>query len=155
MRATHLYCTKLSLAPQIQVLSPRNCCWTNSAILGGHKLQHKLGKQIGFDRLPRHIQDQKIECDIHRQMAEGTKFPFYGVVQILFGLDVKLDKVFVVSLINKDAILGIPFLARHDCKIDFPQLAVTIGKRELVCNDRFGRLMASRVQTIRSTTISQ
>ena len=49
----------------------------------------------------------------------------------------------MVSQINKDAILGIPFLARHDCRMDFTEAIVTIGERELVCTDRFGRLMAT------------
>ena len=75
--------------------------------------------------------------------------PFYGVVQIPIRVrDVKLEEIFVVSQINEVAILGMPFLARHDCKIDFARPVVTIGERELVCTDRFGRLMASRVQTI-------
>ena len=67
--------------------------------------------------------------------------------------DVKLAEIFVVSQINTDAILGMPFLARHDCKMDFARPVITIGKHELVCTDRFGRLMASCVQTIRKTII--
>ena len=107
-----------------------------------------------FDRLPKHVQEQRMECDTHGQMADGTRLPFYGVVQIPIRVrDVKLEEIFVVSQINEDAILGMPFLARHDCKIDFARPVVTIGERELVCTDRFGRLMASRVQTIRRTTI--
>ena len=35
-----------------------------------------------FDCLPRHIQDQRMECDTHGQIADGTRLPFYGVVQI-------------------------------------------------------------------------
>ena len=65
----------------------------------------------------------------------------------------KLEEIIVVSQINEDAILGMPFSSRHDCKMDFARPVITIGERELVCTDRFGRLMASRVQTIRKTTI--
>ena len=97
-----------------------------------------------FDRLPKHVQEQRMECDTHGQMADGTRLPFYGVVQIPIRVrDVKLEEIFVVSQINEDAILGMPFLARHDCKIDFARPVVTIGERELVCTDRFGRLMAN------------
>ena len=107
-----------------------------------------------FDHLPKHIQEQRMECDTHGQMTGGTRLPFYRVVQIPIRVrDVKLEEIFVVSQINEDVILGMPFLARHDCKMDFARPVVTIGECELVCTDRFGRLMASRVQTIRRTTI--
>ena len=110
-----------------------------------------VSKQV-FDRLPKHIQEQRMECDTHGQMADGTILPFYEVVQIPLRVrDVKLEEIFVVSQINEDAILGMLFLARHDCKMARP--IITIGEHELVCTDRFGRLMASRVQTIRKTTI--
>ena len=46
-----------------------------------------------------------------------------------------------------------PFLARHDCKINFARLFVTIAERELVCTDQFRCLMASCVQMLRKTTI--
>ena len=51
--------------------------------------------------------------------------------------DVKLEKIFVVSQINEDVILGMPYLASHDCRMDFTQPI------ELV-TDRFGRLMTSQ-----------
>ena len=35
-----------------------------------------------FDRLPKHIRDQHMECDTHGQMADDTRLPFYRVVQI-------------------------------------------------------------------------
>ena len=107
-----------------------------------------------FDRLPKHIQEQQMECDTHGQMADGTRLSFYGVVQIPIRVrDVKLEEILVVSQINEDDILGMPFLARHDCKMDFAQPVITIGECKLVGTDRFGRLMASRVQTIRETAI--
>ena len=49
----------------------------------------------------------------------------------------KLEEIFVVCQINKDAILGKLFLARHNCKMNFARPVVTIGERELVCTDRF------------------
>ena len=61
-----------------------------------------------------------MDCDTHRQTVDDTRLPFYEVVQIPIRVrDVKLEEIFVVSQINKDAILGIPFLARHDCRMDF------------------------------------
>ena len=44
-------------------------------------------------------------------MADSTRLPFYGLVQIPIQIrDVKLEKIFLVSQINQDAILGMPFL---------------------------------------------
>ena len=65
----------------------------------------------------------------------------------------ELEEIFVVSQINEDAILGMPFLARHDCKMDFARPVVTIGEHELVCTDQFERLIASHVQIIRRTAM--
>ena len=93
-------------------------------------------------------------CDTHGQMADGTRLPFYGVVKIPIKIrDVKLEEIFVISQISEDAILGMPFLTNHDCRIEFTKPVVTFGGRELVCTDRYGRLMVSRVQTVRKVTI--
>ena len=60
----------------------------------------------------------------------------------------KLEEIFLVSQINEYAILGMPILTRHDCKVDFGRSIVTIeGWLEW--------LMVSHVQTIRRTTIPQ
>ena len=112
-----------------------------------------ISKRI-FDQLPRHLQDQRMVCDTHGQMADGTRLPFYGVVKIPIKIrDVKLEEIFVISQISEDAILGMPFLTNHDCRIEFTKPVVTFGGRELVCTDRYGRLMVSRVQTVRKVTI--
>ena len=114
----------------------------------------KLTSKRIFNRIPQHIQDQLTSCDTHGQMADGTKLPFYGVVQVPIKVkDAKLEEIFVVSQISEDTILGMPFLANHDCRMDFTKPVVTIRKRELVCTDRYGRLMASRVQTVKKITI--
>ena len=87
-----------------------------------------ISKRI-FDPLPRHIQDQLMSCDTHGQTADGTKLPLYGVAQIPIKVrDVRLKKSFVVSQIREDTILGMLFLANHDCRIDFTKPVVTIGK---------------------------
>ena len=50
-----------------------------------------ISKRV-FNRLPRHIQDQLMSWDTHVQMADGTKLPFYGVVQFPIKVrDVKLE----------------------------------------------------------------
>ena len=87
-------------------------------------------------------------------MAGGTKLLFYGVMQVPIKVrNVKLEEIFVVSQISEDVILGMPFLANHDCRMDFTKPVVTIGERELVCIDQYGRLMAIQVQTVKKVTI--
>ena len=79
-------------------------------------------------------------------MADGTKLFGYRAVQIPIKVkDVKLEKIFVVSQNSEDPILGVPFLTNHDYRVNFTKPVVTIGERELVCTDRYGWLMASRV----------
>ena len=93
-------------------------------------------------------------CDKHCQMADGTRLPFYGVVKIPIKIrDVKLEEIFVISQISEDAILGMPFLTNHDCCMEFIKPVVTFGEKKFVCTDRYRRLMASRVQTVRKVTI--
>ena len=107
-----------------------------------------------FDQLPRHFQHQHMVCNTHGEMANGTKLRFYGVVKILIKIrGVKLEEIFVISKISKNASLGMPFLANHVCQMEFTKPVVTIGGRELVCTELYGRLMASRVQTVRKITI--
>ena len=61
----------------------------------------KLTSKRIFNRIPQHIQDQLTSCDTHGQMADGTKLPFYGVVQVPIKVrDVKLEEIFVVSQIR-------------------------------------------------------
>ena len=59
----------------------------------------------------------------------------------------------MISQISKDANLGMPFLANHDCRMEFTKPVVTNGGRELVYTDRYGRLVARRVQTAMKITI--
>ena len=93
-------------------------------------------------------------CDIHGQMADGTKPPFHGVIRIPIKVrNMKLKKIFVVSQISEDVILGMLSLANHDCRIDFTKPVMTIRDQKLVCTDRYKRLMASWVQMVKKTTI--
>ena len=53
----------------------------------------------------------------------------------------------MVSRINEDAILGMPFLVAHNCAMAFHQPMVQVGGRKLKCTDRHGKLLVSSVQT--------
>ena len=59
-----------------------------------------INKRV-FDHLSRHIQDQLMSCDTHGQMADGTKLPFYRIVQVPIKVrDLKLEEILVVSQIS-------------------------------------------------------
>jgi len=59
----------------------------------------------------------------------------------------------VISPLEEDAILGMPFLKRHGCRIDFSKSVVLIAERELTCVDKSGRTLAGSVQAVRKCTI--
>ena len=65
----------------------------------------------------------------------------------------KLKEIFVVSQISEDVILGMLFLANHDCRMDFTKPVMTIREQELVGTNQYKRLMASWVQMVKKTTI--
>ena len=65
-----------------------------------------------FNRLTLHIQNQRISYDSRGQLANSTKRSFNRVVQTPIKVRyVKLEDIFVVSQISKDAILGMLILA--------------------------------------------
>ena len=112
-----------------------------------------LGKHI-FDRLPERVRSQLVECDHHGTMADGTRLPFYGVIQLNLRVkEMVIEEKLVVSRINEDVILGMPFLATHRCTIDFGRPAVVVDGKEIECTDRHGRRLICSVQLVRDTTI--
>jgi len=62
--------------------------------------------------------------------------------------DQVISKTFIVSQLKEDAILGMPFLKRHRCHIDFNKSAVVMAGRELACMDRFGRPLVGGLQVV-------
>jgi len=59
----------------------------------------------------------------------------------------------MISPLEEDAILGMPFLKRHGCRIDFCKSAVLMAGRELTCVDKSGRPLAGSAQAVRKCTI--
>ena len=112
-----------------------------------------LSKHV-FDRLPERVKSSLEESDSHGIMADGTQLPFYGVLRLPFRVrEVKTGGVFVVSHINEDAILGMPFLVTHNCAMEFNQPIVQINGKRLKCTDRHGRLLVSSVQVIHELVV--
>ena len=112
-----------------------------------------LGKHV-YDRLPERIKQQLVECDTHGAMADGTQLTFYGVIQLSIRLkELVVEEKLVVSRISEDVILGMPFLAAHQCTIDFGRPTVVVDGRPIECTDRHGRKLTCTVQIVRETTI--
>jgi len=55
---------------------------------------------------------------------------------------------FIVSQLKEDAILGIPFLEKHQWRMEFQKSVVVMAGRELVCVDKFGRPLVGGVQVV-------
>ena len=107
-----------------------------------------------FDRLPENVRSQKEEYARYGLLADGTRLPFYGIVKLSIRLrQVKTDEVFIVSQINEDAILGMPFLVDRQCSMDFKKPVIQLNGHEIKCTDRQGRLLSNRVQAVRGRVL--
>ena len=107
-----------------------------------------------FDRLPEGLRNQLVASDTHGMMADGTRLPFYGVIPLRIRLkELLMNEKLVVSRVSEDIILGMPFLANHNCSIDFYSTRVTVDGRQIECTDRHGRQLTSPVQLVREATV--
>ena len=106
-----------------------------------------LAKKV-FDQLPQRIQATKEEYVAHGIMANGARLAFSDLVQADFRVRQHHgDETFVVGDIDEDVILGMPFLAKHRCQLNFQRNTLTLQDQELSCTDRQGHALFSRIQT--------
>jgi len=90
----------------------------------------------------------------HGTLADGSCITFYSIIELTGRIpDQTIQETFIVGQLNEDAILGMPFLQRHGCHIDFSKSAMLMGDRELACVNKFSRPLAVGVQVVRSCTI--
>jgi len=90
----------------------------------------------------------------HGMLANGSCIPFYGISELAGRVqDQAISETFIISQLKEDAILGMPFLMRHKCHIDFSKSVVVMAGRELACVDKFGRPLVGGVQVVQSYTI--
>jgi len=90
----------------------------------------------------------------HGTLADGSCIPFCGVISLPGSVrDQTIHKTFIVSQPKEDAILGMPFLEKHQCRVDFQKSVVVMAGRELVCVDKFGRPLVGGVQVVRDCTV--
>jgi len=86
--------------------------------------------------------------------ADGSRIPFYGIIELTGRVrDQAIQETFVISQLEEDAILGMPFLKRHGCRIDFHKSAMLMAGKELTCVDKSGCPLAGGVQVVRNCTI--
>ena len=77
----------------------------------------------------------------------GKQLPFSGVMRLpICVMVVKREEVFVVSRINKNAILSIKFLVAHNCSMEYDYPIVQVDRMKLKCTDWHGRLLVSNPQ---------
>lgn len=82
-----------------------------------------------------------------------TQLSFYGIIGLpIWVRDTRVEEVFVVSRISK-TILGMPFLSAHNCSLDFARSVLRVDGRDLICTDRYGRLLMSNVKVTREMVI--
>ena len=87
-------------------------------------------------------------------LADGSCIPFCGIIELAGRVrDQNIQETFIVGQLNEDAILGMPFLQRHGCHIDFSKSVMVMGHKELTCVDKLGRPLAGGIQVVRSCTI--
>jgi len=90
----------------------------------------------------------------HGTLADGSCIPFYGIIELTGRVrDQVIQETFVISQLEEDDILGMPFLKRQGCCIDFIKSAILMAGKELTCVDKSGRPLVGGVQVVRSCTL--
>jgi len=87
-------------------------------------------------------------------LADESSILFDGVIELTGHVrDQAIQEIFVISSPEEDAILGMPFLKQHGCRIDFSKSAVLMAEKELTCVDKSDRPLVGTVQAVRKCTI--
>jgi len=90
----------------------------------------------------------------HGTLVDGSCIPFCGIIELAGRVrDQNIQETFIIGQLNEDAILGMLFLQRHGCHIDFSKSVMLVGDKELTCVDKLGRSLAGGIQVVRNCTI--
>jgi len=61
-------------------------------------------------------------------LADESCIPFFGIIELTGRVrDQAIQETFVVGQLKEDAILGMPFLQRHGCCLDFSKSAMLMA----------------------------
>jgi len=81
--------------------------------------------------------------------AGGSCIPFYGIIALPGRVcNQVIYETFIASQLKEDANLGMSFLEKHQCHMDFQKSAVVMAEKELVCVDKFGRPLMGGIQVV-------
>ena len=107
-----------------------------------------------FDRLPARVKENLEVKQSHGAIADGTTLPFYRAIkQDLRVKGLCLEKIFIVGKVSEDIILGMPFLAKHQCAMTFDFPIFSVAGKQISCTDQHKWPWTSEVQTLRTTMI--
>lgn len=85
----------------------------------------------------------------HSTMANRSCIAFYDIITLLGRVhDYVINETFIIGYLRKVVILGMPFLERHQCHMDFQKSAVVMTEKELACGDTFCRPLVNQVQVL-------
>jgi len=114
-----------------------------------------LLSQCLFDTLGvRERASLKLFDGAHGTLAGGSCIPFYGIITLPGRVrDQAIHETFIVSHLKEDAILGMTFLEKHQCHMDFQKSMVVMAGKELACVDKFGRPLVGGAQVVRDCTV--
>jgi len=113
-----------------------------------------ISRQL-FDTLSTKVRNELEPYDgEYGTLADWLCIPFYGIIELTgCARDQAIQETFIAGQLKEDAILRMPFLKRHGCRIDFSKSAMLMGDRELTSVDKFGRPLAGGVQVVWNCTI--
>jgi len=90
----------------------------------------------------------------HGTLANGSCIPFYGLISLPGRVrDQAIYETFIVSQLKEDAIRGMSFLEKPQCRMDFQKSVVVMAGKELVCIDKFGRPLVGGDQVVWNCTV--
>jgi len=85
-------------------------------------------------------------------LADGSCIPFNGVISLPGRVrDQAIHETFIVSQLKEDAILGMLFLKKHQCHMDFQKSVVVMAGKELVCGTARFQEDPRRLSAVEST----
>ena len=115
---------------------------------------HNLLSRTVFDRLPPAIRQQMKAQESSATMADGSGLPIYGHIRLAARLrNVKFEADFLVCRISDDGILGMSFLREQDCSVACDKGLLIVKGTTVQCTDKTGRLLASKVQVVRTSVL--
>ena len=112
-----------------------------------------MSKKI-FDKLDKATRETVEPHESYGVTASGAKMPFFGLIKTSLKIrHFVTEETFVVGDSDEDIILGMSFLTRQDCSLDFRRGVLELQGKKLMCTDRQGRPLVCKVQVYKEVEI--